>query len=88
LEERVKKIVAEEGDKDLDQVELRSRLEDLDFDSLDVLDLIGAFEEKLEIELPDKPPINGDWTVEQITAYLRPFVEGKPEPPDTCGQRI
>ena len=52
--ERVKKIVVEHLDMDADKVtETASFIEDLGADSLDVVELVMAFEEEFGIEIPD-----------------------------------
>lgn len=54
VEEKVKKIVAEQLGKDAAEVKNESRfLEDLNADSLDVVELVMAFEDEFEIEIPD-----------------------------------
>jgi len=54
IEEKVKKIVAEQLGKDTSEVKNESRfLEDLNADSLDVVELVMAFEDEFEIEIPD-----------------------------------
>lgn len=54
IEDKVKKIVAEQLGKDPAEVKNESRfLEDLNADSLDVVELVMAFEDEFEIEIPD-----------------------------------
>lgn len=54
IEEKVKKIVAEQLGKDVAEVKSESRfLEDLNADSLDVVELVMAFEDEFEIDIPD-----------------------------------
>jgi acyl carrier protein len=53
--ERVKKIVVEHLNVDADKVtETASFIEDLGADSLDTVELVMAFEEAFEIEIPDE----------------------------------
>ncbi len=53
--ERVKKIVAENLDVDADKVvESASFIDDLGADSLDLVELVMAFEEEFNIEIPDE----------------------------------
>jgi acyl carrier protein len=55
IEQRVKKIVAEQLGKSEAEVKIDSRfLEDLNADSLDVVELVMAFEDEFEIEIPDE----------------------------------
>jgi acyl carrier protein len=52
--ERVKKIVVERLEVDADKVtETASFLDDLGADSLDLVELVMAFEEEFGIEIPD-----------------------------------
>ena len=52
--ERVKKIVVENLDVEADQVvEGASFIDDLGADSLDLVELVMAFEEEFNIEIPD-----------------------------------
>lgn len=53
--ERVKKIVVENLDVDADKVvEAASFIDDLGADSLDLVELVMAFEEEFNIEIPDE----------------------------------
>lgn len=52
--DRVKKIVAENLDVDIDKVASEaSFIDDLGADSLDLVELVMAFEEEFNIEIPD-----------------------------------
>lgn len=52
--ERVRKIVIDHLDADPDKVtEKASFIEDLEADSLDIVELVMAFEEEFDIEIPD-----------------------------------
>ncbi len=53
--ERVKKIVVENLDVEADKVvESASFIDDLGADSLDLVELVMAFEEEFDIEIPDE----------------------------------
>jgi len=53
--DRVKKVVVEQLDRNADEVtETASFVEDLGADSLDQVELIMAFEEEFDIEIPDE----------------------------------
>ncbi len=55
IEERVKKIVAEQlGVKEEDIQNTASFVEDLGADSLDTVELVMALEEEFETEIPDE----------------------------------
>ncbi|GAA0396429.1 MULTISPECIES: acyl carrier protein [Brevundimonas] len=52
--ERVRKIVIEQLDADPDKVtEKASFIDDLGADSLDTVELVMAFEEEFDVEIPD-----------------------------------
>ena len=55
MEEQVKAIVAEKLGINIDQVKAESSfIDDLGADSLDTVELVMAFEEKFNIEIPDE----------------------------------
>ena len=55
VEERVQKIVCEQLGVSPDEVKLAaSFIDDLGADSLDTVELVMAFEEEFEIEIPDE----------------------------------
>jgi acyl carrier protein len=55
LAERVKKIVVEHLDVDPSKVEPKaSFIDDLGADSLDIVELVMAFEEEFDVEIPDE----------------------------------
>jgi len=55
VEEKVKQIVVEQLGVDESQVDLSaSFVEDLGADSLDIVELVMAFEEAFEIDIPDE----------------------------------
>ncbi len=52
--EKIKKIIAEQLDIDADEITLESSIiDDLDCDSLDVVDMVMSFEDEFGIEIPD-----------------------------------
>jgi acyl carrier protein len=54
VEERIKKIVVKHLGVDSDKViQSASFIEDLDADSLDTVELVMAFEEEFNVEIPD-----------------------------------
>lgn len=54
IAERVKKLTVEHLDVDAGKVEPKaSFIDDLGADSLDIVELVMAFEEEFEIEIPD-----------------------------------
>ena len=55
VEDRVKKIVVEQlGVKEEDVIPTASFIDDLGADSLDTIELVMAFEEEFDMEIPDE----------------------------------
>jgi len=55
IEDRVKDIIVDQLGVNADQVTLEAKfIEDLGADSLDTVELVMAFEEEFEIEVPDE----------------------------------
>ncbi|MDK2822169.1 MAG: acyl carrier protein [Clostridia bacterium] len=52
--EKVKSIVVDQLGVDADEVTLETSFEDLNADSLDVVELVMALEEEFDIEIPDE----------------------------------
>jgi acyl carrier protein len=66
----VKEVVVEQLNVNPDEVKLESDfVEDLGADSLDVVELVMALEEKFEIEIPDEDA-EGIKTVKDVVAYI------------------
>ena len=70
VEERVQKIVCEQLGVSQEEVKLEaSFIDDLGADSLDTVELVMAFEEEFEIEIPDEEA-EGIATVENAVDYI------------------
>ena len=55
MEQKIRELVADKLGKKVEEVKLESRLvEDLGADSLDVIELIMAFEDDFGVSLPDE----------------------------------
>ncbi len=55
IEERVRKVLAEQLARDLEQITLEANFEeDLDADSLDLVEAVLALEEEFGIEIPEE----------------------------------
>lgn len=52
--DKIKKIVVEQLDVEETNISLETSFEDLDADSLDIVELIMALEEEFGIEIPDE----------------------------------
>ena len=70
VEERVQKIVCEQLGVSKEEVKLEaSFIDDLGADSLDTVELVMAFEEEFEIEIPDEEA-EGITTVKNAVDYI------------------
>ena len=68
--EQVKKIVVEQLGAEPDEVQMSSTfVDDLGADSLDIVELIMAFEEEFNIEIPDEKSEKIK-TVEDVVKYI------------------
>ena len=68
--DQVKKIVVEQLGVEPDEVQMNSTfVDDLGADSLDIVELIMAFEEEFEIEIPDEKAEKIK-TVEDVVKYI------------------
>lgn len=68
--EQVKKIVVEQLGVEPDEVQMTSTfVDDLGADSLDIVELIMAFEEEFNIEIPDEKAEKIK-TVEDVVKYI------------------
>lgn len=68
--EKVKAILADQLEYDEDKITMESSLvDDLDADSLDVVDLIMSLEEEFDIEIPDEE-IEEIKTVGDLVKYI------------------
>lgn len=70
MEQKIVELIADKLSKKVDQINMESRLvEDLGADSLDVVELIMAFEDEFNVSLPDED-IKSMKTVGDIIAYI------------------
>ena len=70
VEDRVQKIVCEQLGVTSEEVKLEaSFIDDLGADSLDTVELVMAFEEEFEIEIPDEEA-EGIQTVKNAVDYI------------------
>ena len=71
IEQRVKKIVAEQLGVAEDEIKLKSSfVDDLGADSLDTVELVMALEDEFEIEIPDEQA-EKITTVQQAVDYAK-----------------
>ena len=75
IEERVKEIIVEQLGVEEDEVSAEaSFVEDLGADSLDTVELVMAFEEEFNIEIPDEDA-EGITTVQDAIDYIKANVK-------------
>ena len=68
--EKIKKILAEQLDADVDEMTLETRIgDDLGADSLDVVEMLMAIEDEFEVEIPDED-IEGLKTIGDVVEYI------------------
>ena len=68
--EKVREIICEQFDVDEESVTLDTDIrEDLDADSLDMVDLVMSFEDEFKIEVPDRA-IETVKTVDDIVKFI------------------
>jgi acyl carrier protein len=76
VEEKVKEIIVQELDVDAEQVTSTARfVDDLGADSLDIVELIMAFEDEFGIKIPDEDA-EGIATVQNAVDYIKNNVKG------------
>lgn len=74
-EERIKEIIVEQLGVEEDQITPdASFIDDLGADSLDTVELVMAFEEEFDIEIPDEDA-EKIRTVKDVTDYLKAHLE-------------
>ena len=74
-EERIKEIIVEQLGVDEDQITPdASFIDDLGADSLDTVELVMAFEEEFDIEIPDEDA-EKIRTVKDVISYLNAHLE-------------
>lgn len=69
LFEKISEIVSEQLDIDTEIIKLGTTFEDLNADSLDVVELIMALEEEFDIEIPDEDAENIK-SIENAVGYI------------------
>lgn len=73
--EKVREIIADKLSISEDEITMESSfLEDLNADSLDIVELIMALEDELDMEIPDEDA-EGFVTVGDVVKYVKSHVE-------------
>ncbi|NLZ28502.1 MAG: acyl carrier protein [Firmicutes bacterium] len=67
--DKVKEIISEQLDIDIDNIILDSTFEEMDADSLDLVELVMALEEEFDIEITDEE-IEGIKTVGDVVNHI------------------
>lgn len=70
-------IIAKEGNTDRDRIELASTLEDLEVESLDVVQIIFAIEENFQIYMPYDNPTFDVHTVGELVETVERLLREK-----------
>ena len=69
--EKIQEIIADKLSVNVDDITLESSfIEDLNADSLDIVELIMALEDELELEIPDED-VEGFVTVGDVVNYVK-----------------
>jgi len=69
IQDKVKSIVAEQLEIDIDSLTMETTFEEIDADSLDIVELVMALEEEFELEISDQE-IENIKTVGDIVKYI------------------
>ncbi|MCR6515353.1 MAG: acyl carrier protein [Clostridium sp.] len=73
--EKIQEIISEKLSIDTDEITLESSfIDDLNADSLDIVELIMALEDELDMEIPDED-VEGFKTVGDVVSYVKNHVE-------------
>ncbi len=69
IEDKVKTIIADQLEVDGDKLSAETTFEDIDADSLDIVELVMALEEEFDLEISDQEIENIN-TVGDVVKYL------------------
>ncbi len=69
IEAKVKKLIANQLEAAVDKLSMETTFEDIDADSLDIVELVMALEEEFDLEISDKE-IENIKTVGDIIRYI------------------
>ncbi len=67
--EKVKELISEQLDLDGEQLTIKTTFEDIDADSLDVVELVMALEEEFNLEIADED-VEKIKTIGDIVSYI------------------
>ena len=66
--EAIKKVIAEQMDIDAQKITLDSTFEELDIDSLDMVEIVMALEEELDVSLEELEDVK---SVNEVVDYIK-----------------
>ena len=66
--EAIKKVIAEQMDIDAQKITLDSTVEELDIDSLDMVEIVMALEEELDVSLEELEDVK---SVKEVVDYIK-----------------
>lgn len=69
IEAKVKKLIANQLEAAVDKLSMETTFEDIDADSLDIVELVMALEEEFDLEISDQE-IENIKTVGDIVRYI------------------
>lgn len=69
IQNKVKKIVAEQLEVDIDSLKVETTFEEIDADSLDIVELVMALEEEFDLEISDQE-IENIKSVGDVISYI------------------
>lgn len=69
VQEKVKQIIAEQLELDADSLNMETTFEEIDADSLDIVELVMALEEEFDLEISDEE-IENIKSVGDIVKYI------------------
>ncbi len=73
VKEKVKSIVADQLEIDIDKLTMETTFEEIDADSLDIVELVMTLEEEFELEISDEE-IENIKSVGDVVKYIEPRV--------------
>ena len=74
LFERVRAVVASQLEIDPQRLTLDTTFEEIEADSLDVVEIIMALEDEFDIEIPDEK-VENIKTLQQVVDYIRELIK-------------
>ena len=69
VEEKVKNIVVEQLEVSIEKLNMETTFEDIDADSLDIVELVMALEEEFDLEISDQE-IENIRTIGDVVKYI------------------